>query len=304
MEPSVRQSLRFSGWRDHFNTAALAVASYMPDALLTLQHAANDEMLGTYKVPMAIFLMLRFRWLREVPMFLSNLIFMPLIMRGRRPAPQHIQSITDEFCRKAGYKGSIKAYVYDRGVTKNAFSSGDRIYIGQGLIDRLTEKELEFVIGHEVAHSKTKDISERYVFWPPYIHAVNLAITSLSTDLATQAATMAFYLAYYVYQRGIRNAHSRQGERRADGNSVRMTNDPWSAASALIKIDTDGFYRKNPGFLKSVFWGKTHPPLPERLKNIGYDVSDIEVEGLGRFTKILLNQRQSTDDKNPAISPA
>lgn len=265
------KKLSFTRVSDHFNTAAKAGLSLSADALVMAMAAGVTP---AYGVMAAMFLMLRTRYLREIPQALGRLLFIPFIARKKSPAPEAIQSITDEFAKAAGYKQKIKTYVYDKGMTENAFCTGDRIYVGKTLVDRLNREELRFVMAHELSHARTHDISEGYLFLPPLVGSIALMIASGAAFVAApgvaSVGAVALFFAYYKAQNIVRKSHSRQIEFRADRNALMLTGNLEAAKSSLSKIhmvngkiEASGKKRHDKSS-----WFDSHPSLAERHANL------------------------------------
>lgn len=262
--------ISFTRLSDHFNTAARAGVSYA--AYLGLQIQAGvpaDDMLQNLAIIATIFSALRFRYVREIPLLLTNFVAIPLMARERSAAPESVQSITDEFARKAGYDYKIKTFIYKKGITNNAFSAGDRFYIGKDLTDSLNREELRFVLGHELAHSRTQDMSLHYLFWPPLVHGFFALANGIMMVLGGQGGFLPAVLgyAYFKCQDALSGTHSQKLELRADRNALRLAENPAAARSALQKL-----YEMNAGATgrstASKNWFSSHPSLKERLENI------------------------------------
>lgn len=269
------RKLSFTRLSDHFNVAARAGLAYGVQTAIFLSQTppvTARELLTNFALIACIFTALRFRYVREIPMWLSTLVVIPLIARKRSAAPESIQSITDEFTKKAGYNYQIKTYIYEKGISKNAFTVGDRVYVGKALADSLSHDELRFALGHELAHSRTQDLSLQYLLWPPFINSLIGAIGGVSALLAGEAglATAAIGYGYFKLQDALWSTNSQKLEFRADRNALQLTGDVEAAKSALKKlhvmrgVDPEAEMAKNP----RSSWFSSHPCLKERLDNL------------------------------------
>ena len=174
----------------------------------------------------------------------------------------------------------------------NAFATGRNpkngvVAVTQGIMRQLTDRELEGVIAHELAHIKNRDI--------------------LTSSIAATMAAAITYLAYFAMFFGgrdrnpivgllmfllaplaatiIQMAISRSREYAADKEGAEICRDPGALANALAKLDrgtrarpmqqadasTAHMFIANPfsGGLKgiqSLF--STHPPMDERIKRL------------------------------------
>ena len=50
-----------------------------------------------------------------------------------------------------------------------AMAFGGSILVGQQLAEELDDKELKFVLAHELSHIGAHDLSDRYLLWPPLV---------------------------------------------------------------------------------------------------------------------------------------
>jgi heat shock protein HtpX len=173
--------------------------------------------------------------------------------RAQEAGPQHpLYRITERLARQ-GSLPMPRVYVIPD-PSPNAFATGRNpqhaaVAATQGLIQALTEPELEGVIAHELAHVKNRDI----------------LISSVAATLAgviIMAARMAMYAGMFAGHRDddrdgganpiallammilaplgamlIQLAISRSREFAADATGARITGNPYGLADALRKID-------------------------------------------------------------------
>ncbi|HEX9696129.1 MAG TPA: zinc metalloprotease HtpX [Actinomycetota bacterium] len=182
----------------------------------------------------------------------------------------------------------------------NAFATGrnpDRavVAVTEGILDVLSERELEGVLAHELAHVKNRDILIGAV-----AATVAAAITMLarlaiwasilgggrdresSSPFGAVGMLLSFILAPIAAMM-IQMAVSRSRESQADRSGAELLGDATPLAQALIKIDaaakTMPPMQVNPAvshvFLQSPFRGQnmtklfmSHPPLQERIDQL------------------------------------
>jgi heat shock protein HtpX len=148
---------------------------------------------------------------------------------------------------------------------RNAFSSGVRkadysITVTRGLLDALTDAELEAVLGHELTHIENRDVQLMV------ISAVFVGIISLAADVIIRSPraliwssggsrsssrrdskgsggaiililiAVAIFILARVLAIGLNFAMSRKREFLADAGSVELTKDPDAMISALRKV--------------------------------------------------------------------
>lgn len=179
--------------------------------------------------------------------------------------------------------------------TMNAFATGrdpqhSAVAVTRGLVERLTEKELQAVVAHELAHIKNWDM-----LLMTFI-AISVGFISILSDAYWRSSVMqtaqekdksgilgiiSMILVVFapLIAMFIQLAISRQREYIADSDGAAMTHDRLSLAAALEKISKDtrpvlGISRStahlcfsNPlqkdGLIDRLF--STHPPIQERI---------------------------------------
>lgn len=282
--------MTFNTLRENFQHAALAGAVYLPYAAKYGATFGAQDLLQQMAIIGGIFMALRIPIARQVPMFLTRALVVPLLMRGRRKDPE-LQAMVDEMLEKTGSGKTVTVKTYERGITNNAAAIGGEILVGRTLLDTMDREELKFVLGHELAHIESQDMSERYLFWPPFVDAITtgfaVAATALQvmtqgvsnmTDLAIMGGLIGASAAYYGMASGIRRYHSRLGEYRADANSLRLNGNFDAASSALGKL-----YRNSGQSLSSkpTRWETfraSHPLGTDRLDGLRRTQEAIDAE--------------------------
>lgn len=140
-------------------------------------------------------------------------------------------------------------YVVDINETENAFADlWWRVYITQTLLDNIEyREELDFIIGHEFAHIKNRDVLKRLISDIPVVIILSL----LGWDYGAQ-----------IFEGLLGNNYSKLWETRADKYALDFTNElnghVWCALDFLEKRNTLG---DNIGEMFS-----THPITDLRLK--------------------------------------
>ena len=231
--------------------------------------------------------------------------------RGRKvnmddPKERRAMQLLEGIAVSAGLSRTPDLYIMPSNIP-NAFASGLSekdafVALTQGLLDMMTEQELEGVIGHEVGHIIHRDIM---------LNQLVVGLISLILVLATVLHHIV-YVKALVGNRNSRNSNagaailvlmlvailirplamlishllqmavSRKREYAADAVSVQLCSYGEGLASALEKLDNGGraytakekddlggsklacMYINFPGGE----WFSTHPPIPERVKRI------------------------------------
>ncbi len=186
----------------------------------------------------------------------------------------------------------------------NAFASGinEKTYavsLSRGIINKLTDEELEGVIAHELTHIKNRDVRlliVSIIFVGIFSFLAELAFRSIrfagvssgrkkndgkgsgAIILIAIAITAVAYFISLLLRFGI----SRKREYLADAGAAEMTRKPYALASALRKISGDPMIEAvesrdvaqlfidnpQPSVHRSASWDNlfaTHPPIDKRI---------------------------------------
>jgi len=185
----------------------------------------------------------------------------------------------------------------------NAYFGGlgksKRVVLFDTLIEKLTNKELLAVLGHELGHFSHGDIWKNIGMIGLLLFSVFFIFGNLPESLffamkvepnagiEIAMMMMLFPLIYFIFV-PIMSAVSRHNEYRADEFGSELGGKE-NLVSALIKL-----IQENKAFPKShplvIFFYYTHPPVLERLKELGYDanavnemIKPLEKEGIFAF---------------------
>lgn len=191
------------------------------------------------------------------------------------------------YCQSQGY--ALKnLFVMDgskRSTKANAFFSGmgksKTIVLFDTLIEKLTKDEIVAVLAHEIGHYKRKHTLAMFIASNLQTFAIfgllgwALQYPEFSKALGAQEgkfhlSALAFFILLTPLQillGLVNNSISRRNEFDADTFAAR-TYEQAPMRSALSKISTDSLANLNPHPLYVAF-NYTHPPLVERLKNVG-----------------------------------
>jgi heat shock protein HtpX len=182
----------------------------------------------------------------------------------------------------------------------NAFASGldKRSYtvtLTRGIIEQLTDEELEGVIAHELMHIRNKDVRLlviSIIFVGIFAFVVQVAFRSLlygggrrdkKDDNRLMLIILLVSLVAYALSIMFRFALSRKREYLADAGAAEMTKNPQALASALRKVsgnhkvshvksdDLEQMFIQNEpdkvlGFISLGGMFSTHPPINNRIQ--------------------------------------
>jgi STE24 endopeptidase len=170
----------------------------------------------------------------------------------------------------------LNAYFGGLGSTK-------RVVLFDTLIQKLSVGELVAVLGHELGHFKNKDIIKNIAIMGLVLFSVFAIIGAIPEQLYLElgiaqgaysiitifllASTLISFVAMPII-----SMISRHNEYEADkfGSDIGSKEE---LASGLVKLVNENlsFPKSHPMY---VFFYYSHPPLPDRLKELGYSVED------------------------------
>ncbi len=173
----------------------------------------------------------------------------------------------------------------------NAFFGGlgksKRVVLYDTLIEKLNKKELLAVLGHELGHFSHGDIWKNialmglllFISFYLFGHLPDTLFTQMGVipqaGLQIAMLMLLLPLVSFVFT-PFMSYVSRHNEYAADEFGSRMGGKE-NLVSALLKLITE-----NKAFPKShplvVFFYHTHPPVLERLKELGYDATNVVIE--------------------------
>ncbi len=212
--------------------------------------------------------------------------------RARPLDPRHGEQITyiaDELSKRANLPAPPTVYVIPS-MTLNAFASGtpDKalIAITEGLLRRLSMRELTGVLAHEMSHIRNNDLAvmgladvmTRYTQVLSYL-ALFLAIFNLPGLLLgdSDISLLALLLLYLAPTIGslLQLGLSRTREYDADLEGAQLTGDPRGLASALDKLERyQGTFWEDLAFpvpsrrIPQPSLLRSHPPTEERVARL------------------------------------
>ncbi|MGO9261047.1 MAG: M48 family metallopeptidase [Bryobacteraceae bacterium] len=145
----------------------------------------------------------------------------------------------------------------------NAFAAaGGRVSLTRGLVENLSRREVDAVIGHELGHLRGKHIGTRLTLLLAYLFVVGPAAESflVKTGLPEWALALPIVPLLYVLAA---SWISQRHELSADARAVRLTNDPEGTIAALARL---GRLTQSP-----IDWGGiqgsilSHPSMRRRV---------------------------------------
>lgn len=187
---------------------------------------------------------------------------------------------------RAGIEGS-RVYQVNKSVdtkTLNAYVAGllgtKRIVLWDTTLNRMTDRELLFVMGHEMGHYVLHHVWQGIAF-SVVILAASLYVayraadaviatyggrwgfTSLA-DVASLPLLLLLMSAFGLVVTPLELAFTRHIEHEADRFGLEITQTNHSAGTAFVKLQQDALANPRPGLLFKIF-RESHPPLGERI---------------------------------------
>lgn len=175
----------------------------------------------------------------------------------------------------------------------NAYFAGlgsqKRVVLFDTLVEKLTIEELEAVLGHELGHYQNKDILKNIAMTALMLFVTLALFGNLPEEIFAQlhvmpssGVVMILFLllspVLFFILMPLMGRLSRHNEFRADAMGARLGGVE-NLVSALKKLVTENraFPRSHPLYL---FFYATHPPVLERLKEMGADVGSIDTSAM------------------------
>lgn len=183
----------------------------------------------------------------------------------------------------------------------NAFATGIneksyRIVLTRGIIEKLSDDELESVIGHELTHIINRDV-RLLIIAVVFVGMISFFAQMLSRTLMhgtrlnyyarrdrrgggmliSMMIAMAILFIGYIFAIAIRFALSRKREYLADAGSIELTKNPDAMMRALLRISGNDAVTGMPNEVQQMcienshdFLGlfATHPPIEDRIRVI------------------------------------
>jgi len=199
----------------------------------------------------------------------------------------------NKLLEKVGFKSSgvFSVDASKRDNRLNAYFGGlgstKRVVLFDTLVEKLTHNELLAVLGHELGHFKNGDILKNigimglvmFVFFSIFGNIPEEFFLQLNLNNEPYAVIIIFMmfspiLSFFLMP--LISAMSRHNEYAADefGSDLSSKED---LVNALLKLanENKSFPLSHPLF---IFFHYSHPPLVERLKELGYDSSEIVIK--------------------------
>ena len=193
-----------------------------------------------------------------------------------------------DLAERAGIQGS-KVFEVNKSVdtkTLNAYVTGflgtKRIVIWDNTLAKMNERELLFVLGHEMGHYLLGHTWKTIFFYSFLIlitlynaHRVAAALIDKFKlrfgfeELSDIASFPLIILLISIFSLIVINPagnwFSRSLEHQADRFGLEITRDNYNAATAFVKLQSENLSNPRPGTLYKI-WRMSHPPLGDRIE--------------------------------------
>ncbi|QQS46976.1 MAG: M48 family metallopeptidase [Acidobacteriota bacterium] len=191
-----------------------------------------------------------------------------------------------ELADRAGIEGG-RVFEVEKSVDTKAvnayvtgFAGTKRIVLWDTIIARLDERELLFVMGHEMGHYVLGHVWKTIPFFALLImvslfaihrtagwfirrYGERIGFTELS-DIASLPLIILLFSVYMMIVMPIGLAFSRNNEREADRFGLEITRDNRAGAMAFVKLQEENLAVPRPHWLISL-WRASHPTLGDRI---------------------------------------
>ncbi len=232
--------------------------------------------MGILSIPLIIFMML-----------IEPLWIAPLYNDFGPMSNQTLEAKISSLAQQAGVEGS-SIFQVNKSVdtnTINAYVAGflnsKRIVIWDTTINTLEEKEILFIVAHELGHYVLGHVTQIIIIYPIFIilslFLMNLSINKIIkrfkkrfgfkelSDIASLPLILLILNLYFLIFTPFLFAYSRNIEHQADTFAIELTRDNYHCATAFAKMVNDNnFINPRPGLLYQLFRG-SHPSLGERI---------------------------------------
>lgn len=219
--------------------------------------------------------------------FLQPLVIDPLFNKFGPMHDKQLEAHILAEAQRAGIQGS-RVFEVNKSVDTNAlnayvtgFGGSKRIVLWDTIIRKMNERELLFVLGHEMGHFVLKHVlmlmAAATLLVLVFLYAVHrtsgwmiarwggrFGFTRLddiaSYPLLTVIVSVVAFAITPVFL-----AYSRHLEHEADRFGLELTRDNHAAASAFVKLQTENLAVPYHGTLHKL-WQDSHPPVGERIE--------------------------------------
>ncbi len=241
------------------------------------------------------------RWSPQRWWLFTSLVLVPLIFLIVMIVPIWVEPLFNDFhdmtdkaleakiqtlAERAGIEGS-RIYEVNKSVdTKalNAYVTGflntKRIVLWDTLIAKLNERELLFVMGHEMGHYVLGHIVQGILGYSLLVLAGLYFLHRASgtlirryrarfgfdqlADIASLPLLLLLLNLFFLGASPLEKACSRWIEHEADRFGLEITQDNYAAARAFVVLEEENLGNPRPGVLYKL-WRATHPPIGERI---------------------------------------
>ncbi|MBU0728557.1 MAG: M48 family metallopeptidase [Proteobacteria bacterium] len=220
-------------------------------------------------------------------MYISPYVIEPLFNKFSPIKNETLEIKIKELMKKAGIS-ITKVLTMDaskRSTHSNAYFTGighvKRIILFDTLLENNSDEELLAILAHEAGHWKKKHILKRLLlmeglallgFFVAYQLIKSDAITTLFNidhpTIHVKLLLVGFVGSLVLFPiKPLGSLYSRIHEKEADDFAVSLTGSPAALATALVKLGEENLSNLHPHPWYAAFY-YSHPPLPERVKNL------------------------------------
>ena len=220
-------------------------------------------------------------------MYISPYVIEPLFNKYTPIDDTDLEAKIQELMNKTGIRVSrvFKMDASRRSTHTNAYFTGigrvKRIVLFDTLLEKLTRDEIMAVLAHEAGHWKRRHLlkglaASQFLALAALFLTFQLTCSPMLTELFgiqppsffAKLVIVGFLFSMISFPLApLTNLMSRRFEREADDFACRLTDDPESMASSLVKLARDNLSNLHPHPWYATFY-YSHPPVVERIRRI------------------------------------
>lgn len=220
-------------------------------------------------------------------MFLAPIVVDPMFDHFGPMKDATLEAKIRNLADRAGIEGG-RIYEVDKSKRSKAinayvkgFLGSKRIVLYDTLIQKLDERQVLFVMGHEMGHYVLGHVARSMLLGTIGVLALTLFLRSAGLAMVSRfgnrfgfltlddVASLPLFLLlgnlFVLTASPIGLAYSRYQEHEADRFALELTHDNHAGASSFVTMQQENLSNPRPGPL-SVLWRSTHPSLAERIE--------------------------------------
>ncbi len=220
-------------------------------------------------------------------MFLDPIVIDPMFNKFGPMRNKDLEIKIVDLAARAGIDGG-RVFEVDKGTKTKAvnayvkgFGGTHRIVLWDTLTNKLSERQVLFVMGHEMGHYVLGHVNRSLLLGAVGVLALTLFLKTAGSyalgkskgkfgfdrldDVASLPLALVLGNAFVFAFSPVGLAYSRHQEHEADRFALELTHDNRAGAEAFVTMQAENLSNPRPGPLV-VFWRSTHPSLADRIE--------------------------------------